>query len=375
MSDNPDYLLGELELATYWEVRITNIVITSVILIVLCAIHGHRTLADYRLKKLLGDDVSKNFKRISLCSIGSIVFYTLSMIINIFKSWTTTVTENEYDCHIIYALGSITYYTGKLLMYWVFLLRIKISYANSVYAYNPRTIWSLAAFSFIYIYANFIAGQILKEYVGFSLAYFGLPDAALCIPIYPDQSYDYISTLWIICEFSMSVICVLLFIIPLYKLLKLNATNAPQNGTDYVIAQAAYKATILTTAAVLSSCSMYIIIKWIDTYFGALIYPIDSVINVLSLMLMTKYYDESKYFTFNKVCFCCNYNVLFKCCKVDILQNTKTIISRSNSSASISNAPKGTDLVPTYTSSMASTNSVTSTNVTVQMTGNMQSKN
>eukprot|EP01084_Bolivina_argentea_P241011 404720_1 len=104
--------------------------------------------------------------------------------------------------------------------------------------------------------------------------------------------------------------------------------------SDVVFAQTAYKCGILTSVAMVSTISNLIVMKWIDQYLGVLIYPFDSVLNVLSLMLMTKYYDTTKYLSFNMLCCCCNYNVLFKCCKINITGQKKSVVSRSTSASS-----------------------------------------
>eukprot|EP01083_Nonionella_stella_P292182 993834_1 len=111
----------ELELAQFWTARVTIQIPLTVIMIILCGIHGYKSFGDYQVKKTLGQEVSRNFTIMSLCTISSIFLYTLSMVLATFRYWAAF---ND-DCKPLYMIGVFSYLNGKLFMYFVFLIRCR----------------------------------------------------------------------------------------------------------------------------------------------------------------------------------------------------------------------------------------------------------
>eukprot|EP01084_Bolivina_argentea_P120357 213321_1 len=301
----------------YWFTNTTIATLSTIILILLCIYHSYKVLIDLCTKNnvTMSPDRYKIYKLASIFTITVMVLFSIVMFLTSIISWSFVYKH----CLILTTLSTLLYAYSKVIMYLVFLMRLDIVYANTICEYPRKYLIISGIITILYITILSIFHIFTYSVHPYIYHHIHLP-AIKCNSIYNKYvimvlgAYDIIAS-----------ICFLIaFVRPLHCLLTTHATqqhnsqpktiqqeSKNQNFTNDILILG-FKATILTASACLSTILLLVFI--LVSPIGNIFVGIDAIINVVSLMLMTTYYRENKYFG---ILCCC----MIKLCKTSIIRD------------------------------------------------------
>ena len=263
-------------------------------------VHGHRMYHDIYTKErksvLAGSkkpELSNLYKILGFFTMGSIICsfnFSLIHIVSLFTSVNITMCK----LWVTWYMWSFT--LAKAFFYWVLVLRLDYVYGGSNFGYSKKLINALLTYSVIMIL--FCIGSISYAIYGESnkylVSYTKIGDFQSCALVSP----GYAATAYAILDFSLNIIYVVLFSLPLKKLLAQIDDNEDKIKEMLLIG---VKVKILTFFAAFSTL--------FNLFFGVLtntwLSGIDLSINCVCLMYMTRYYNDK--YHFKPVCKLCIY--------------------------------------------------------------------
>eukprot|EP01084_Bolivina_argentea_P205533 351094_1 len=274
--------------------------ISAVILIVLFIIHhknlfqdlctAERKCIEHRRNK---PKITKNYKIMAACT--SICVSSL-MIATIMQTVMQSDVSGE-ECLTILMAMAWPWTLGKGFMYITLLLRLDHVYSQSAYGYSKKTIYILLIINIIIILflpitilATPDETQVLDDNDAFPNYCFTIP--FLIVPV--------VTLLW---DFTMNILCLILFLIPLRKTIKGTQThnnNVNKKVEDKMIYVGA-KYTILTAVAAFTT--LLVILLAVLTPNLAFLVGTDGIFNAIAIMLMTPYYPDDIYY--ERLCCLC----------------------------------------------------------------------
>lgn len=215
---------------------------------------------------------------------------------------TVQMSDSNYeDCIITTYFWTYPWLLSKACMYGVFLLRLDMVYAHSAYGYSKFFLYGIIALVFI---SSTTLGTILIFSIDESLF---LTDSDEfpnpCFVYYPFWGY----TLFLIYDFIANILCLILFIIPLYratKSMKKEFVSPSHSKTRRKLIYVGIKCMILTTTCVLTTV---ITLSLLSTGYVGWMCAVDVAVNCVCVLLMTPYYPDNEYY--ERLCFIC----LYKC--------------------------------------------------------------
>ena len=188
-----------------------------------------------------------------------------------------------FDCNIeIFGWAVFLYQIAKGLMYIMFLMRLHIVYDTSTYAYNPRLLIMMSVLIILAQIGTGIYGSITFVRYMYTVNVFEreIVTCATTLDIW-------FMAMLIPSETIIAIGLLIAFIIPLYKLLK-SMKDQPENVSQG-IRQSAIKLTILTAIALISSILSHPVSVLTKS---TVVYGIDIPLNMLCVMLTTRYYSR-----------------------------------------------------------------------------------
>ena len=343
----------------YW----TNVIIyhlSALILTIIFIIHSKKIYSDLFTKsrhsvshrsKLPHMDF--NYKAITILTHLSIISYVISTISGALAEWT--IITQSINCLFIVKFSSIFYLIAKSSMYCVFLYRLHMVYCNSAYSYNPKIITIFGIINLIYCITMIIlfiwSTKVSPN--GFSFGKY----AIFCNPSYP----EFLPLVLGGFDLFMSILCLIAFIYPLRKIAATTAkskssvlqySQSPDHGkpgalvpdqsamtkqqkneikrsykTDQGLTRLkamGIKSSILTLTAVLSTVLILITVVILNS---AMIIPIDAIINVICICLMTPYYRNETFY--DRLCCLC-----IRCCMMEKQRDFPTPTMMDNTTVS-----------------------------------------
>eukprot|EP01084_Bolivina_argentea_P093063 167399_1 len=243
--------------------------------------------------------ITLEYKLLSWFSLFAIVLFTTRLQLD----WIMglRIIPRFYCESITISLADI-WFSAKLFMYLVFLLRLDMVYKSSSYAYKRKYLITVAIIIIIVILTANIF-HVLTSKMSKNLVFIYNEIGVICHPFF--NKFVISSILFL--EFCASFGFIAAFLYPLIK--NINYIKQTQDGDTYIgdrLVQIGLKATILTTTASISSMIMLTFLQ--ITYFSYFLVKMDEVINSICIILMTAYYADSKYY--KKLCcgmlWCCN---------------------------------------------------------------------
>eukprot|EP01084_Bolivina_argentea_P280171 479100_1 len=297
------------ETSTTWLILVILYHPFSILLIILFLMHLYHESKDT-------DEKSRIQKASSACTLISILCYTLCLLNGLPVFWTFAL---DY-CFLNVSIGSTLYAIAKTFMYYIFLLRLDYIYATTKYQYKPRNLKIIAVgLAFIQItniILNFLTMQIAEPDI------FDIVDGAtFCNAKWNEFVLGVVGIIDII----FCVGFMIAFITPLTKM------KNYANSSD--LKKAATKQMTLTCCAT-GSTLIFLLGIGVFPDLQYILIPFELTVNVISLMLMTKYYRDSKYFNYDKLCgcivCCCNYCTRSKSNNNDKITDSKEIECEAN---------------------------------------------
>eukprot|EP01084_Bolivina_argentea_P280843 480368_1 len=156
-------------------------------------------------------------------------------------------------CNITAYAGPLCYCLGKMFMYFVFIYRLYIVYANSIFAYSNTRLFILFVIAFIFTISIIIANLITLQF----LIYYDENNNRGCTV---EQS-SIVSGIYILFDMSFCIYCCYLFIRPLLILNKKTGNNMQPKDNEMYQIMFKYKIlTILITAVLTTMIFIGIII-------------------------------------------------------------------------------------------------------------------
>eukprot|EP01084_Bolivina_argentea_P069804 126954_1 len=295
-------------------------VIAAVLMLIIFGVHmtkywsdfctEERTSLSHRRNKL---EITPKYRMVSRVTLLVVIFYTLNAIL-----YAIEMTDlRSHHCLIIFIFAMWTLIPGKGLMYILFFLRLDQCYSQSAYGYSNKFINIMMGINFfIGILIPSISIYLLLEYGEYTVDNDEFPD-----PCYPTAEGPVIiaPALMIFWDIVMNVMSICLFVIPLKKVLKTMKTQ--KNSTKFTdkMIYIAVKYSVLTIVA---STTTVVSILFVLSQFFAYLNAFDIVVNSISVVLMTAYYPNDKYY--EKLCKCCLY-----CCPAQYRSNASQGASRA----------------------------------------------
>ena len=323
----------------YWA-NVTIYHSTSLILTIILIIHSKHIYSDLLTKSRHSVShrsklprIDFNYKTITIITHLSIISYVISTITGALAEWTAITTSG--NCLFMVTFSSIFYLIAKSSMYCVFLYRLHTVYGNSAYSYNPKIILIFGIIALIYCIIMSIM-FILTTKISPNTFSFG-SYAIFCNPSYP----EYLPLILGGFDLFMSILFLIAFLYPLKNISataaksKLSIFQHSKSSDDKKMAELVpdssvitsqqkkdvkrsykshqalmrlksmgIKSSILTLTAVMSTLLILITVVILNS---AMIVPIDGIINVICICLMTPYYPNDIYY--ERLCGLC-----IRCC-------------------------------------------------------------
>ena len=284
-------------MSALWVIKCFTFSVGGCIMIGLLTKHFYNTFKDETIKY---NQITNKSTLLSILTILALLFFTLTIINGIVYLWSYFATyctvgyvlyfATYFICGLILLRGHL-YGAGKWTMYYIFLLRLHVIYECTEYAYNKNKLLSVA----LLLTINNSAGYILNilsfkpsdptlfadiegamicggAYNPYCLAWYGLTDIVLCVGF------------------------LVAFIVPLKKLM-----NGVENAS-YDLMETAHKATIITLSVTGSTIIFLFGLVLSPKGMLAFFYSVELIINMIGLMMMTKYYKNNKYFVYERLC-------------------------------------------------------------------------
>ena len=229
----------------------------------------------------------KAYHLTNILPIISYIFYALV------GSLTILDIANMFSCYVGGMLPLTSYIMGKSFMYLLFIYRLHIIYAKSVFKYNQWILVALFISIILYGVGNTIANAFTLEASSVDINGTRFCGITITFPVLAVGA---------VYDLSITAICCILFIRPLRTLTKMN------KEANYKITKLVYKYTILTFVSVTTTFLIYIIIGITDL---EAIGSIDIIINCLCMMMFNSYYHQMY-----KILCCCPINISnrMSCC-------------------------------------------------------------
>merc|ERR1712232_188530 len=180
-------------------------------------------------------------------------------------------------CFITGRMGPTTYFLAKCFMYCLFVLRLKIIYGQSFFAYQVKTLYLLMAVIIIYSLGLIVTTWLtLSSFVAQYEQNSNLQECHAEWPVGITESQ-------VLLDLIANALCCYLFIRPLRSLLQTKVDNSAETQKDreemYVILR---KYSILTLTAVISTFALLMLVAiTLIPAFAA----IDIVINCFCIMM------------------------------------------------------------------------------------------
>ena len=235
--------------------------------------------------------------------IGSITVQILCIIL-VFGGYPYPST----NCNLLARTGCSLQIASKSLIYYIYVLRLKIAYKDSAYQYSKRVIYSLFIAITLYI--------LFTIFIGFAAVRGGwIYDAHE--DIYWCQIYGKMWVAAIVGFFdtTIQILCLVLFIKPLRHILK-----ASEDGNNGGLIYVVIKVNVLSITAI-STTLLYNVALLFEG--GAMFVGIDGGINLLCIMLMSSDY---KYY----------YKLICKPCHESLEKCNNSASTKSNNEATSS---------------------------------------
>eukprot|EP01084_Bolivina_argentea_P102524 183671_1 len=279
------------------------------------------------LKK--GKELANTHQFTSRLYYGTLITISSFTIYNITQSFSTiTVLYERIGCHVSTDLAIIGYGFGKFCVWMFSLLRLKVLFHSEVssFGYSKCTL-RLISIIFISFFIVFVVSLIL---VTESMVVYGDGFEFCSYKVHN----EILAIIAMMLDQSGTICCFVLFIIKMRLIMSLN-----ENEIDLSIAYISRKYAILIIVNIVSS--------WIVTGFGTFtglgvcLSAIDSMVNIWTIVLFDKRYDD----IYQKMCGCCSMSK-----KMNNIQNLKNIsqdqiASQSSQSDSNNKSPmSGTDI-------------------------------
>eukprot|EP01083_Nonionella_stella_P217614 781182_1 len=278
--------------------------ISAVILIILTIVHVVKVYSDLctqERKSVKGHrrvlpSKTNLYKITQHATWMCIFFYMVTVAINAFYKTGPGVTSDE-ECKLFWQLQITPWTFAKALLYTVYLLRLITTYGHTKYGYNKNFIYALIGYQILSaivapIFMIHYAGVVVREHEED-------PFPNICIGHSSGGFYYY--TAW---DFLMNTVCLILFMVPLRKVIK-DAANAAgvedanRQKTLFKMQYIGAKITVLTAFATGSTVLMTLLFATIQFTY---LFPYDMAVNSICIALMTIYYPNKYY---ERACWLC----------------------------------------------------------------------
>ena len=190
---------------------------------------------------------------------------------------------NMFSCYLGGVITLTAYMMGKSFMYLLFIYRLHVVYAKSVFKYNQWILVGLLISIVSFCVAIIIANAFTLEASSVDINGIRFCGVTIAFPVLAVGA---------VFDLSITTMCCILFIRPLRTLTKMN------NKANYKITKLVYKYALLTFVSV--TTTLVVIILIIITDLEA-IGSIDIIINCLCLMMFNDYHHKKM---FNIICYC-----------------------------------------------------------------------
>ena len=248
--------------------------------------------------------------------IGSITVQIVCIII-VFGGYPYPST----NCNLVARIGSSLQLTSKSLIYYIYVLRMKMAFKDSQYQYSNTVIYGLVVFITLYILCAIFA--FFTEVSG-GWIYDASEDIYWC------QIYAKVWTVLIagFLDCMIQILCLVLFIKPLRQILK---SSSDQNNGRFIYV--VIKVNVLTIFAI-STTFLFNMAMLFEV--GGIFLGIDGGINLLCIMLMASDY---KY----------HYDLICKSCHISLekCKNSASAKSKNDNTNSVDIQTQTVDAVAT----------------------------
>ena len=323
MSDEPDD--AQLANAIYIATVVWNI-FCGVWIILACIIHTRNYCFDFYTKERKSvlsarkkpPTITTSYKLVSLCTLINL-YMTLIYIFG--ALYNELVITSLTECKIGLTI-SLTYLITKLLVYYVFQLRLHLVYKDSKYGISTRKQICFGLFLFIYCFVTIIWYIIM----GIGNATVATShdsdesDETVTDGWYFDTDFDkrikicsltpswYFILYWSVFDTVINIVYVVLFVGPVSKIIKQLKNNNTSHDKKNARIRERMRALGLKVAII--SCVLAITTIITGIFFGGGVNNmqinigcIDVSIHATCLLLMTPYYRDDLYY--HRLCYLC----------------------------------------------------------------------
>lgn len=278
-----------------WLYFIFYLIVTIVVSILTC-VHTNKLFTDLctENRSALSHRHSKpaltfRYKLINYLSAVCLVLIVIFLI-----AATIQMADSNYEqCVITAYLWTYPWILYRGTAYCIFFLRLDVVYSNSAYGYNQSFIYLSMTLIMI---TSLVLPTIFVTHIHHSLFLIDndeFPNP--CYIFYPLWGY----TSFLIYDFIINVLGVILFIIPLRKVIK--ATNGGIHGRNIKMIKVGIKLLIISSVWVVTAVTQLSVASLLHNL--GYILCIAHVVNALCIMLMTPYYPDDVYY--NRLCHLC----------------------------------------------------------------------
>lgn len=264
---------------------------------------------------------SKNYiERFTLIDVVIAFLYSLTLTINVFFA-------NASNCKALLGIGVALVGVSKLFVYAVFALRLHVTYGGTQYGVSPSILKGVIIFLTVYWVTYLIILSVIgidQEINGFDATFIDKGEYTQCFFAVPGWAV----ILWGFFDIVVNIWYCILFVKPIRQLitqLKLKQQNEQaqqqqqeKDGSHVHVAEKELQHVKMEKMIRIGlKVAILSVILLVSTIVITLLYglsinisSLDSVINAICLVLMSRLYHDNR--IFHKVCclcvFCCDHN-------------------------------------------------------------------
>ena len=291
-------------------------------------------------------EINGGYRLVSVCTLLCVVSSEIYAIDNIYNTFFVT---SKMGCKIS-LITTCIYIFGKFCVYCVFQIRLHLVYGKSEYGISIRKqliffVFSLSYASFAVIYFSIFG--VLQEPNGWEFDFVKLNNSNInsIIKICFITPIDWFVAVVVIFDVVFNLIYCILFIIPIFKILKnmnnnnIDDDNDKNDSSKNKMIAVGSKVSILSMVMFITTMISGFFwgggIKNLQIDFGNL----DLVIHASCIVLMTPYYPD--YIFYNKLCKCCiiicaDWNPIIKQSRKQAQQEVQLQLSSNERMGSVS---------------------------------------